>query len=142
MGRPERTSSLFHRKNLGIRPRCGDSVRRSTAHAMRHRSFRSTCTRHDGRGIWLAFHGDDFLTVMRGEHTEWMDEVMRQGFKIEVLPKIGPGAASSGNTGKFLNRTIDWVDREWLLLGARHQVRGCFGVIIAALGQACEHAGT
>eukprot|EP00971_Amphidinium_carterae_P319363 6347305-Amphidinium_carterae.1 len=61
---------------------------------------------HREKDVWIVHHGDDFLAVVTEESGAWLDGVMKDGFKIKVMPRIGPGGARHG---AFLHRTLGWT---------------------------------
>ena len=59
----------------------------------------------EGLDITLAVHGDDFYAEGEPECLDVLDMIMEKHFVVKKAPRIGPGAATSG---QFLNRVIGY----------------------------------
>ena len=62
---------------------------------------------HPELDVDVIWHGDDSLSDGEDEGLDYLDGVYLAAFKSKILPRIGPGVASSGN---FLNRSMYWVE--------------------------------
>ena len=67
------------------------------------------CFHHPKRDIKSMVHGDDFVTVGRLSHLEWMRNLLQTKFEVkwEIL---GPCQEHKKEI-KVLNRSIRWTDR-------------------------------
>ena len=60
--------------------------------------------------IALVIHGDDFLAEGTAECLNELDKLLFSAMDVKAMPRIGPGAASSG---KYLKRIIKWENDEF-----------------------------
>lgn len=62
--------------------------------------------------VWdvvLTVHGDDFLAVGRADDLRKVDSMMRECYKVKILPKIGPPSfGGEVDSGSHLHRLISW----------------------------------
>ena len=56
--------------------------------------------------VTVAIHGDDFLAEGTAESLNVLDQLLLASMDVKVMPRIGPGAASSG---RYLKRVIRWI---------------------------------
>ena len=72
----------------------------------------SPCSfRHEGRGINLAVHGDDFFSKGTAEDLKWFSDELLKHFQIKT-EVLGPDV-SAGEVPeiRFLNRVIAWTSK-------------------------------
>ena len=58
---------------------------------------------HEGKGLKVAVHGDDFLSTGPSDSLRWFDGFIRKAFKVKYGVRLGPGQALEGG---FLGRTL------------------------------------
>lgn len=66
---------------------------------------------HPEWDVTMSFHGDNFLAEGPAEGLDRLDEAMREGFEVKVLPRIGdPTCGGETTSGEHLHRLITWSE--------------------------------
>jgi hypothetical protein len=66
---------------------------------------------HPEWDVTMSCHGDDFLAEGPAEGLDRLDEVMREGFEVKVLPRIGdPTYGGETTSSEHLHRLITWSE--------------------------------
>ena len=66
---------------------------------------------HPEWDVTMSCHGDDFLAEGPAEGLYRLDEVMREGFEVKVLPRIGdPTYGGETTSSEHLHRLITWSE--------------------------------
>ena len=64
---------------------------------------------HEGRGIRIVVHGDDFVITGRDPQVQWVRERLAEKYPLEVRAILGPGPRDQ-KQAVVLNRVVSWTE--------------------------------